>query len=257
MEMKDKVIIVTGGCGGIGAALASRFVAQGARAVVVADLDVARAPAGTTGCRCDVSREDEVASLVAGVLRDHGRVDVFCSNAGVLSPGWDLRRVDLSQWQRDWSVNVMAHAYAAKAVLPGMIERREGYLLQTLSAAGVLASPESAVYTTTKHAAMGLAEFLAFSYARFGIRVSALCPMAVRTAMLEDISTDGASAGLDGVLSPEEVADAAVAGMREESFLIFPHPKVAEYYAKKAARHDHWLRQMTLLQERFTDAASA
>jgi NAD(P)-dependent dehydrogenase (short-subunit alcohol dehydrogenase family) len=257
MELNDRVIIVTGGCSGIGAALASRFVAEGARAVVVADLDVARAPAGTTGRRCDVAREDEVRELVAGVERDHGRVDVFCSNAGVFSQGWDLCRADLSQWQRDWNVNVMAHAYAAKAVLPGMIARGEGYLLQTLSAAAILASPESAVYTTTKHAAMGLAESLAFSYARFGIRVSALCPMAVRTAMLEDISADGASAGLDGVLSPAQVADAAIAGMREERFLIFPHPKVADYYAKKAARHDSWLRQMASLQEQFTDAGPA
>jgi NAD(P)-dependent dehydrogenase (short-subunit alcohol dehydrogenase family) len=254
MEMKDKVVIVTGGCGGIGAALASRCVAEGARAVVVADLDVARAAAGTTGVRCDVSREEEIRALVAGVERDHGRVDVMCSNAGVFSPGWDLCRSDLAQWQRDWNVNVMAHAHAAKAVLPGMIARGGGYLLQTLSAAALLASPESAVYTTTKHAAMGLAESLAFSYARFGIRVSALCPMAVRTAMLEDISTDGASAGLDGVLTPAEVAEDAIAGMREERFLIFPHPKVADYYARKAARHDSWLRQMALLQEKFTDA---
>ena len=148
----------------------------------------------------------------------------------------------------------MAHAAAAKAVLPGMIARGEGYLLQTLSAAAVLASPESAVYTTTKHAAMGLAEFLAFSYARFGIRVSALCPMAVRTPMLRNLGADGASAGLDGALTPEQVADAAIAGMRDERFLIFPHPKVAEYSSKKALRHDRWLRQMATLQERFTDA---
>ena len=151
----------------------------------------------------------------------------------------------------------MAHAYAAKAVLPGMIDRGEGYLLQTLSAAAVLAAPESAVYTMTKHAALGLAEFLAFSYARYGVRVSALCPMAVRTRLLEDISADGASAGLDGVLSPEDVAEAAMAGMREERFLIFPHPKVAEYYAKKAARPEHWLRQMATLQEQFTDAKAS
>jgi len=253
MEIEDRVVVVTGGCSGIGAALARRFRAEGARAVIAADINVAAASEETTAHRCDVSREDEVAALVAKVERDHGRIDVFCSNAGVLSPGWDLRELDLSLWQRDWEVNVMAHAYAAKAVLPGMIARGEGYLLQTLSAAAVLASPESAVYTMTKHAALGLAEFLAFSYARFGIRVSALCPMAVRTPMLEDLSTDGASAGLDGVLSPDTVADAAIAGMRDGHFLIFPHPKVADYFAKKAARHDKWLRQMEALQEQFTD----
>jgi NAD(P)-dependent dehydrogenase (short-subunit alcohol dehydrogenase family) len=257
MELRDRIAIVTGGCSGIGAALARRFLAEGARAVIVADIDVDGAPAGTTARRCDVSREDEVAALVAAVEREHGRVDVVCSNAGVLSLGWDLPSLDLSRWQRDWDINVMAHAFAAKAALPGMIARGEGYLLQTISAAGVLASPESAVYTTTKHAAMGLAEFLAFTYARFGIRVSALCPMAVRTPMLEDVSTDGASAGLDGVLSPEEVADAALAGMRDERFLIFPHPKVAGYFEKKASHHDKWLRQMAALQQQFTGVKPA
>ena len=254
MELRGRIAVVTGGCSGIGAALARRFLAEGARTVIAADLDIAGAPDGTTARRCDVSREAEVAALVAAVEREHGRVDVVCSNAGVLSLGWDLRTLDLSRWQHDWDINVMAHAFAAKAALPGMIARGEGYLLQTISAAGVLASPESAVYTTTKHAAMGLAEYLAFTYARFGVRVSALCPMAVRTPMLEDVSTDGASAGLDGVLSPEEVADAAVAGMRDERFLILPHPKVAAYFAKKAAHHDKWLWQMAALQEQFTDA---
>jgi NAD(P)-dependent dehydrogenase (short-subunit alcohol dehydrogenase family) len=169
MELKDKVAVVTGGCSGIGAAIARRFCAEGAGAVIVADLGTSGAPPGTRALRCDVSREEDVAAMVAEVERDHGRIDVFCSNAGVLSPGWDLRRVDFSSWDRDWRINVMAHAYAAKAVLPGMIARGEGYLVQTLSAAALLASPESAIYTTTKHAAMGLAEFLAFSYARFGI----------------------------------------------------------------------------------------
>jgi NAD(P)-dependent dehydrogenase (short-subunit alcohol dehydrogenase family) len=254
MELGDKVAVVTGGCSGIGAALARRFVTEGARAVVVADLDTSRAPERTIARRCDVSREEEVAAMVAAIEREHGRIDVFCSNAGVFSQGWDVRRVDLSSWDRDWRINVMAHAYAAKAVLPGMIARGEGYLLQTLSAAALLASPESAVYTTTKHAAMGLAEFLAFSYARFGIRVSALCPMAVRTPMVEEISADGASAGLDGIIPPDQVAEAVIEGMRDERFLIFPHPKVADYATKKSARHDKWLQNMAALQEQFTDA---
>ncbi len=253
MEIRDRIVVVTGGSSGIGAALAQRFVAEGARAVVVADLDVGTVADGALPYRCDVTRQDEVAALVAEVERDFGRIDVFCSNAGVLTPGWDLRTADFGAWQRDWEVNVMAHAYAAKAVLPGMIERGEGYLLQTLSAAALLASPESAVYTTTKHAALGLAESLAFSYRRFGIRVSALCPMAVRTPLLDRFAGDGASAGLDGVLAPEAVAAAAVAGMRDERFLIFPHPAVADYYARKAAQPDKWLRQMESLHGRFTD----
>jgi short-subunit dehydrogenase len=188
------------------------------------------------------------------VEADHGRVDVLCSNAGVLTPGWDVREADLAIWERDFRVNVMAHAFAAKAVLPGMIARGEGYLLNTASAAGLLAAPESAPYTVTKHAAVALAEHLAYSYARFGVRVSALCPMAVRTPMLEEADTTGASAGLDGVLSADEVADAALAGMREERFLILPHAKVAEYWIKKATRPDRWLSQMDRLQAQFTGA---
>ncbi len=254
MEIQGKVVVVTGGCSGIGAALARRFLAEGARVVLVADLAIENASTGTIAHRCNVASEDDVSALVARVEGDHGRIDIFCSNAGVLTPGWDLRQLDLAQWQRDFGINVMAHAYAAKAVLPGMIARGEGYLLQTLSAASLLAAPESAVYTVTKHAALGLAEFLAFSYRRFGIRVSALCPMAVGTPLLEALATDGASAGLDGVLSADEVADAAIAGMRAERFLIFPHPKVADYFAKKAADHDKWLRQLEALQARFTDA---
>jgi NAD(P)-dependent dehydrogenase (short-subunit alcohol dehydrogenase family) len=254
MELRNRVAIVTGGCSGIGAGLARRFLAEGARAVVVADLALDGAPEGTAAHRCDVSREEEVAALVAQVLRAHGRIDLFCSNAGVLTPGWDLREADFGRWQRDWNINVMAHAYAAKAVLPSMIARGEGYLLQTLSAASLLATPESAIYTTTKHAALGLAESLAFSYARFGVRVSALFPMAVRTPMVDALAADGASAGLDGILSVEEVAAAAVEGLRTERFLILPHPAVGDYYAKKAAQHDKWLRRMAALQERFTGA---
>ena len=254
MEVKDKVAVVTGGCSGIGVGLARRFVQEGARVVVVADLRLDGAPEGTVSQRCDVSREGEVAALVARVLHEHGKIDLFCSNAGVLTPGWDLREADFSRWQRDWNVNVMAHAYAAKAVLPGMMARRKGYLLQTLSAASLLATPESVIYTTTKHAALGLAESLAFTYARFGIRVSALCPMAVRTPMVDALDPTGASAGLEGVLSVDEVAEATIEGLREERFLILPHPRVADYYAKKAAHPEKWLRRMAELQEQFTDA---
>jgi len=256
MELEGKVAIVTGGGSGIGAALAQALLAERMRAVIVADVDIAQAPSGTIAHRCDVASEAQVVALVADVEREHGRVDLFCSNAGVFTPGWDIRTLDLATWQRDWTINVMAHACAAKAVLPGMIARGEGYLLQTLSAASLLAAPESVIYTTTKHAALGLAEFLAFSYRRFGIRVSALCPMAVRTALLAALAADGASAGLDGVLMPDEIAAAAVAGMREERFLILPHPRVTDYYAKKAHGHARWLQQMESLQSRFTDAGS-
>ena len=254
MEIADKVVVVTGGCSGIGAGLARRFRDEHARAVIVADLRVDGAPDGTTAQRCDVARESDVAALVTSVLAEHGKIDLFCSNAGVLTPGWDVRDADFGNWQRDWNVNVMGHAYAAKAVLPSMIARRQGYLLQTLSAASLLATPESIVYTTTKHAALGLAEQLAFTYARYGIRVSALCPMAVRTSMVDAFDASGGSAGVDGILGVEDVAEAVIAGLRDERFLIFPHAKVAEYYAKKAAQPEKWLRRMAALQAQFTDA---
>jgi len=254
MDIASRVVVVTGGASGIGAGLARRFLNEGAKAVVVADVLQEGAPPGTTAIHCDVSREDDVASLVARVLDEHGHIDLFCSNAGVLTPGWDLRETNFERWQRDWQVNVMAHAFAAKAVLPSMIARGEGHLLQTLSAASVLATPESVIYTITKHAALGLAESLAFTYGRFGIRVSALCPMAVRTPLVDAFDATGASAGLDGILSVEDVADAVIAGLRAERFFIFPHPRVAEYYAKKAAQPDKWLARMAALQAQFTSA---
>jgi NAD(P)-dependent dehydrogenase (short-subunit alcohol dehydrogenase family) len=252
MEIAGKVVVITGGCSGIGAALARRFRDEGARAVVVADLDTAGAPEGTTAHRCDVAREGEIAGLVERVLADHAHIDLFCSNAGVLSPGWDVREADFDRWRRDFDVNVMAHAYAAKAVLPWMIARGEGYLLQTLSAASLLAMPESISYTITKHAALGLAESLAFTYARFGIRVSALCPMGVRTPMVDAVDKTGGSAGLDGLLHADDVAQAAISGIRDERFLILPHPMVADYYAKKAAQPEKWLRRMAAIHEQFT-----
>jgi NAD(P)-dependent dehydrogenase (short-subunit alcohol dehydrogenase family) len=253
MDISQRVVVVTGAASGIGAALVRRFLAEGARAVVAVDLINSVTPDGSVARCCDVADERAVASLVADIEREHGRIDLFCSNAGVLSFGWDLRRLDLARWDHDWRVNVMAHAYAAKAVLPGMIARGEGYLLQTLSAAALLASPESASYTTTKHAALGLAEFLAFSYRRYGIRVSALCPMAVSTPMVDAIGGDGASAGLDGVITPDEVADTAIAGIRDERFLIFPHPRVPSYAMRKAEQPEKWLKKMASLQERYTD----
>ena len=252
MEMKDKVIIVTGAGSGIGAALCKAFLAQGAKAVIAADIRLDGAPAGTEAMPCDVSNEAAIIDLVKAVEARHGRIDVFCSNAGVLTPGWDVREANFAVWERDWKINVLAHAMAAKAVLPGMIARGDGYLLNTASAAGLLATPEALIYTVTKHAAVALAEQLAFSYRRHSIKVSALCPMAVRTPMVDQFTAgDGASAGLDGVLSVEEVAACVIAGLREEKFFIFPHAHVADYYSKKAARHDKWLQAMATLQAQF------
>lgn len=255
MQIQNQIVVITGAGGGIGAALASACLQQGARAIVALDLHIQGAPAGCDARVCDVTREDEFVALMRSIEADYGRIDLFCSNAGVLTPGWDVREADFALWERDWKINVQAHGIAAKTVLPGMIERGSGYLLNTVSAAGLLSSPESAIYSTTKHAALGLAEYLAFTYKRFGIGVSALCPMAVRTPMLENLDRTGGTAGLEGVLTTEDVVAATLQGISEERFLILPHPRVAEHYAKKAAHHDRWLAAMEGLQTQFTDVS--
>jgi NAD(P)-dependent dehydrogenase (short-subunit alcohol dehydrogenase family) len=254
MELRHKVVVVTGGAGGIGAAMARRFAAEGAGAVVLADLDEAGAAAvadevgraGATGVavHTDVAAEPEVRSLVGGVLERFGRIDLLCSNAGVAA-GRGLDASD-DDWERAWTVNVLAHVYAARAALPAMLERGEGYLLQTCSAAGLLTNPGDAPYTLTKHAAVAFAEWLSVTYGGAGIRVSALCPQGVRTPMLlggldAGVPAAMAVAAAGGLLEPEEVADAVVEGLAAERFLILPHPEVATYLRNKATDPDRWL----------------
>lgn len=255
MELAGKVAIVTGAGNGIGRALASRFAADGAK-VTVADVDadaVARVAEeiGALPLTCDVSVEADVQHLVAATEEAHGPVDLFASNAGIAVGG----SVDASDedWQRIWDVNVMAHVYAARAVLPSMLDRGSGYLLQTVSAAGLLTNIGAAPYSVTKHAALGLAEWLAITYGDRGIKVSALCPQGVATNMLlggQDIGDVGASVvtAAAGVLQPEEVADVVVEGLRDERFLILPHPEVADYFQRKAGDYDRWLGGMRRLQ---------
>src|ERR1700754_143888 len=228
MELKDKIAVVTGGGTGIGRALCRRFAEQGAR-VVVADIDepgateVAEAINGLA-VRCDVSRETDVWNLVARATEAFERIDLFCSNAGIGLDGGPEASDD--GWQRIWDINVMAHIYAARAVLPQMLERGDGYLLQTASAAGLLAQIGSAPYSVTKHAAVAFAEWLSITYGDQGIRVSCLCPMGVRTAMLEgeDHLSHRVVKAAGAVLEPEDVADAVVRTIDAERFLILPHP---------------------------------
>lgn len=251
MNLKNKVTVVTGGANGIGRALCRRFAAEGARAVVVADLNAAAAVqvAGEIGglaVECDVAREADILSLVKRVTERHGLIDLFCSNAGILVKG-GIEATNAG-WQSIWDVNVMAHIYAARAVLPAMLERGGGYLLQTVSAAGLLTIPGSAPYAVTKHAALALAEWLAFTYGGRGIKVSALCPMGVRTEMLLKDESSVASLLMDTAVEPETVAEAVVKGIAEERFLILPHPEVAEYFRHKAADHEHWLLSMRRMQ---------
>jgi len=250
MQLRDRITVVTGGARGIGAALCERFAAEGA-SVVVADVDqlaaeeVARRTGGQA-CQTDVSVEAEVRRLVDFALDRFGRIDLFCSNAGIETGGG----VDASDddWERIWKVNVMAHVYAARAALPHMVERGEGYLLQTASAAGLLTQIASAPYSVTKHAAVALAEWIAVTYGDAGIKVSCLCPQGVKTSMLLDAPDEGLrNYLLPTALEPSEVAEKVVRGLAEERFLILPHDDVAVFFRHKAEDYDRWLRGMQRL----------
>jgi NAD(P)-dependent dehydrogenase (short-subunit alcohol dehydrogenase family) len=250
MEIRGKVAVVTGGASGIGAALARRFAQEGAAGVVVADLDEAGAQGvaaeiGGIAIRTDVSDEAQVQALIAQATRRYGRVDILCSNAG-LAVGGGLQASN-ADWQRLWEVNLMAHVYGARAVVPQMLDRGEGYLLQTASAAGLLSHPESAVYAVTKHAAVALAEWLSIQYGDKGIRVSCLCPQGVRTPMLMGRQGERKSFLQGNMVTPEQVAQDCVAAMREERFLVLPHPEVLDYVRGKTADVERWLGGMRKL----------
>jgi NAD(P)-dependent dehydrogenase (short-subunit alcohol dehydrogenase family) len=251
MRVQDKIVVVTGGANGIGRALCRRFAAEGARTIVVADIEheAARALADEIGglaMDADVSSESDIQMVVDEVLKRYGQIDLFCSNAGVGVEG-DCCAPD-RDWLRSWEINVMGHVYASRAVLPGMLARRDGYLLQTVSAAGLLTMLGSAPYAVSKHAALGLAEWLSITYGDQGIKVSALCPMGVKTRMLEGAEFGGGTFLLDDAISPEAVADAVIEGLHSEQFLIAPHPKVREHFRRKADDYDRWLAGMRRLQ---------
>jgi NAD(P)-dependent dehydrogenase (short-subunit alcohol dehydrogenase family) len=256
MTVGGKVVAVTGGAHGIGAALARRFAAEGARTVVVADIDGPSAQTlateiGGSAVSVDVTQEADVQRLVGETIQKFGVIDLFCSNAGIFVDGG----VDTPDagWKRILNVNVMAHIYAARAVLPGMLARGEGYLLQTVSAAGLLTSIGSAPYAVTKHAALALAEWIAITHGDEGIKVSVICPQGVRTGML---MSDPEYFLIEGSVSAEEVAEAAIRGIAEERFLILPHPEVAEYFRRKADDYDRWLRGMRRLQRQVRSGRS-
>jgi len=252
VDISDKVIVVTGGGNGIGRALCRRFAAGGARAIVVADLDAAAARAvadevNGVAIETDVTREGDMQRVVAQALERHGTIDLFCSNAGIAMNG-DETAPD-AEWSRCWDVHLMAHVYAARAVLPAMLARGAGYLLHTVSAAGLLTHPQSATYAVTKHASLAFAEWLSIAYGDRGIKVSALCPQGVRTDMLMRAEREGGSFLIEGALEPADVADIVVQGLADERFLILPHPEVAEYVRRRATDHDRWLRGMRKLRK--------
>jgi NAD(P)-dependent dehydrogenase (short-subunit alcohol dehydrogenase family) len=253
VKLDGKCVVVTGGASGIGAALARRFAAENARGVVVADvqddaLEAVAKDVDGLAVHCDVTDEAQVRALVDAAETRYGPIDLFCSNAGIVLPGGE-DSAD-GDWERSLGVNVMAHVYAARALVPRMIERGGGYLLQTASAAGLLTQIGSATYSVTKHAALAFAEWLAITYGEQGVKVSVLAPQAVNTAMTAGIP-DGGVAGVDGMLQPEAVAAAVLAGLDAESFLILPHPQVLEYFRRKAADYERWIRGMQRLQGRY------
>jgi NAD(P)-dependent dehydrogenase (short-subunit alcohol dehydrogenase family) len=264
MELRDRICVVTGGASGIGQALCQRFAAAGARAVVVVDKDAdgALATADALGARgtaltADVTVEADVEAVVERTEAEIGPIDLFASNAGIL--GFGGIEVPDTVWESVWSVNVLAHLYAARTMVPLMLERGGGYLLSTASAAGLLSQPGDAPYSVTKHAAVAFAEWLAITYGDLGIKVSCLCPMAVDTAMLrgagspiegaEDppVGAETQAAAVAGIVAPERVADTVVAGIRDERFLILPHPEVATFEQRRAADRDRWLAGMRRL----------
>jgi NAD(P)-dependent dehydrogenase (short-subunit alcohol dehydrogenase family) len=254
MELANRHVVVTGAAGGIGRALVRRFAAEGARGVVAADRDLvgARSIAAEVGglaVQLDAGSEDSVRALAATAVAAYGPIDVFHSNAGV--PGaMGGPEADDQAWDEAWRVNVMAHVWAARALLPEMVERGEGYLINTASAAGLLTQVSSLVYSVTKHAAVSLAEWLAIEYGDAGVRVSCVCPQGVRTPMLELAMDDPAAAAAltaGGLIEPEDVADAVVAGIREERLLILPHENVAGFLALKGSDPERWLKGMRRL----------
>jgi len=241
LDIRGKVVVVTGGASGIGKALCQAFAAAGARGVVVSDLDGAGAQAvaaatGGLAVRTDVAQADQVQALVDQATAQYGQVDIFCSNAGILSRTDADATTDT--WQRHWDVNVMAHVHAANAVLPQMLARGQGWLLQTVSAAGLLSQVNAAPYSVTKHAALGFGEWLSIAHGDAGIRVSCLCPQGVLTPMLLGADSDTGRPSFlgEGAMTAEAVAQCALAGLREERFLILPHDEVLTFWQRKTAR---------------------
>jgi NAD(P)-dependent dehydrogenase (short-subunit alcohol dehydrogenase family) len=252
MDIKGKVCIVTGGASGIGEATARAFAQAGASGVAVADLKTSRARLAEVAgdidglaVTADVGKEEDVKALIAATEAKYGPVDVFFSNAGLSRKGQES--ASDADWEVSWRVHVMSHVFAARALVPKMLARGSGYLINTASAAGLLASLNSMPYGVTKNAAVALAEHLAIQYGDRGIGVSVLCPQSVQTGM----TTPGPSAArVDGVLQPAEVARMVIAAMAKERFLILSHPQVQDYLLRKASNRDRWLAGMRRLRDR-------
>ena len=253
MELKDKIIVVTGAASGIGRAMAIRFKAEGAKQVVAVDINIDGAEAtaeliGGVAMSADVSKEEDIQRVIEATEDTIGPIDLFCSNAGV-GMAESINSAN-KEWQMSWDINVMSHVYASRHLLPRMISRGGGYFLNTSSAAGLLNQIGGAAYGVTKHAAVGFGEWLAIHHQHEGIKVSMLCPQAVRTPMTDNDNDATAAAASNGMIEPEELCDTVVEGLRSETFMILPHPVVLDYMRNKTSNYDRWIGGMNKLMKK-------
>jgi NAD(P)-dependent dehydrogenase (short-subunit alcohol dehydrogenase family) len=258
LELKDKIIVVTGAASGIGRAMAIRFKAEGAKQVVAVDINIDGAEAtaeliGGVAMSADVSKEEDIQRVIEATEETIGPIDLFCSNAGV-GMAESINSAN-KEWQMSWDINVMSHVYASRHLLPRMISRGGGYFLNTSSAAGLLNQIGGAAYGVTKHAAVGFGEWLAIHHQHQGIKVSMLCPQAVRTPMTDNDNDATAAAASNGMIEPEELCDTVVEGLRSETFMILPHPVVLDYMRNKTNNYDRWIGGMNKLMKKIVGLA--
>ena len=248
MEITNKVIVVTGGAGGIGLAIAKEFIKEGPKIVILLDISFKNFNFKDEKIlceQCDVTNELSIQNLIDKINLDFGLIDIFCSNAGILSLGSEQSSNE--DWSKNWNLHVMSHVFAAKKLLPDMLRRGSGYFVNTASAAGLLSHIDSITYSTTKHAAIGLAEWLAITYGKEGIGVSILCPQAVETAMTKGREKEVSA--LDGMMKPEDVAIDVINAIKDEVFLISPHDEVVGYFQNKANNYSRWIGGMQKLRQ--------
>jgi NAD(P)-dependent dehydrogenase (short-subunit alcohol dehydrogenase family) len=248
LEITNKVIVVTGGAGGIGLAIAKEFIKEGPKIVILVDISFKNFNFKDKKIlceQCDVTNESSIQNLIDKINLDFGLIDIFCSNAGILSLGSE--QTSNEDWSKNWNLHVMSHVFAAKKLLPDMLKRGSGYFVNTASAAGLLSHIDSITYSTTKHAAIGLAEWLAITYGKQGIGVSILCPQAVETAMTKGREKEVSA--LDGMMKPEDVAIDVINAIKDEVFLISPHDEVVGYFQNKANNYSRWIGGMQKLRQ--------
>ena len=249
MEIENKVIVVTGGSGGIGKAMATRFIHENAKFVILLDINFDNTELESNNLIskiCDVTNEKELTRIIDEINHEFGLIDIFCSNAGILSLGNE--QTSIEDWNKNWSLHVMSHVFAAKKLIPEMLTRGSGYFVNTSSAAGLLSHIDSVTYSTTKHATIGFAEWIAITYGKQGIGVSILCPQAVETAMT--IGRENEVSALDGMMKPDQVALDVIKAIKEETFLISPHDQVLGYFQNKANNYSRWIGGMQKLRQK-------